>query len=196
MGRHAERGQALVETAIFMPVALLVLFAILYVARFGVLQERAQSAVRQGALISFESPATYSAAGIYATIAANGPPPGLCPARVATDAADVLNGGPVAAQAFWKPDTAPSATCTVTTAGFGGASWAAFHYFTVTHHSVTGSIDVPSYLASILGTRAAVSASLGYIHTDPPGIIMYCTSGVGAAVAAALNATYTATGSC
>jgi hypothetical protein len=196
MRRDGERGQALFETAIFMPVALLVLFALLYLGRYGVLQERAQSAVRQGALVSYESPATYSAANIYATIAANGAPSGLCPSQVVSDTADVLNGVPEAAQGFWKPDGSVNASCSVTTVGFGGASWAAFHIFTVTRSSVTGSVDVPSYVTSVLGAHGAVSASLGYLHTDPPGIIMYCIPSVGSAVAAALNATYTAGGSC
>lgn len=196
--RHAERGQAMAETAIFLPVALMVLFGILYFARFGVLKERAQSAVRYAARISYESAPTYSAADIYNAIAANGIPAPGCASTVSGDTIGVLDGpgAPSSVGAYWQPDHPPSATCSVTTASFGGASWAAFHYFTVTQHTVTGLLDVPSYVTSALGTSGTVSASLGYLHADPPSMIMYCVNGLGSTVAAALNATYTASGSC
>ena len=184
---HAQRGQAMLETAVFLPVALIVLFAILYFARYGVLEERAQSAVRYAAQISYESPSTYSAANIYAGIAANGVPAPSCASSVASDTVNVLQGVAAGSSGFWKPDTTPVATCAVTTASFGGASWAAFHYFTVTQHTVTASLAVPSSIAAAIGSTGSVSASLGYLHTDPPSMIMYCVNGLGATVAAALN---------
>jgi hypothetical protein len=195
---HAQRGQAMVETAIFLPVSLLILFAILYFARYGVLEERAQSAVRYGAMVSYETAARYRAADIYATLAANAAPSGLCPSAVAVDSGAVLNGGQsgAPAQGYFKPDTAAFATCTVTTVGFAAAGPDAYRYFTVTRHTAGGSLSIPPYLSALANATGGVSASLGFVHTDPPGIIMYCTAHVGAAVSAALNGSYTATGSC
>ena len=195
---HAQRGQALLETAIFLPVALMVLFAILYFARFGVLEERAQTAVRYGATVSYEAANPPAAAQIYATLAANAAPSGTCPPSVATDTLNALDGAQSGAQAqgFWKPDSLPSATCTVSVVGFTSTKPDAFRYLTVTTHTVGGSLDVPAYIAATIGAHGNVTASLGMAHPDPPGIIMYCTAHVGAAVAAALNATYTATGNC
>jgi hypothetical protein len=195
---HAQRGGVLIETVIFVPVTLLVLFAILYFARFGVLEERAQSAVRYGATVSYETAARYRAADVYATLAANAPPSGLCPAGVATDTLNAFNGAQsgAPAQGFFKPDTAAAATCTVATTSFAGSAPDAYRIFTVTTHTVRGTVNVPLSLATLVGVTGNTSASLGYVHTDPPGIIMYCTAHVGAAVAAALNATYTATGTC
>ncbi|HEY0382348.1 MAG TPA: TadE/TadG family type IV pilus assembly protein [Candidatus Elarobacter sp.] len=194
----AQRGQALIETALCLPLALLILFAILYFGRFGVLEERAQSAVRYGATVSYETPARYRAADIYATLAANAAPSGVCPSGVADDGVSVLVGGQsgAPAQGYFKPDSATASTCSVTTAGFAGTATDAYHYFTVTRHAVGGNVAIPSYLTALLGANGAVSASLGFVHADPPGIIMYCTAHVGAAVAAALNAPYTASGSC
>jgi hypothetical protein len=194
---HAQRGQALLETVIFLPIALLLLFGILYFARFGVLEERAQSAVRYGAAVSYENASQPAAAQIYAALAANARPSGLCPANVATDTVSALDGAQSGSQAqgFWKPDSAAAATCTVSTVGFTASTTDAYRYFTVTSHSVGGVLTVPSYVAAVVGTHN-VAASLGYVHTDSPAMIMYCTSHVGASVAAALGGTYTATGNC
>ena len=194
---HAERGQALVETAIFLPVALLLLFAVLYFARFGVLEERAQSAVRYGATVSYEGASPMGAAQMYAALSANAAPSGVCPTGVATDTVSALNGlqSGTQAQAFWKPDSAAASTCTSSTAGFTAPATDAYRYVTVSSHSVSGTLAVPGYVSAIIGPRG-VAASLGYVHTDSPAMIMYCTSHVGASVAAALGGTYTVTGNC
>lgn len=196
--KHAQRGSTLVETTLFLPVVLLALFAVLYFARFGVLAERAQSAVRYGAVVAYQSTNVYSATNIYAALQHGGAPAGLCTSDVSTATANALDGPRANAptQAFWSSDTAPTASCTLSTVGFNGASWAAFHYFTVTQHQVNAAISPPAYLSSLLGSTGTVSASLGFLHSDPPGVIMYCTSAVGAPVAAALNATYAGGGSC
>lgn len=195
---HAQRGSVLIETVIFVPITLLVLFAILYFARFGVLEERAQSAVRYGAMVSYETAARYRAADVYATAAANAAPSAVCPAGVATDTLNAMNGAQSGspAQGFFTPDSAATATCTIGTTSFAGSTPDAYRFFTVTTHAAGGTVSVPAYLGTLVGLTGNVSATLGYVHTDPPGIIMYCTAHVGAAVAAALNATYTATGSC
>lgn len=189
--REAERGQALVETVLFLPVALVVLFAIVYFARFGVLDERTQTALRYGAQVSYESSVRYSAADIYATVATTGSP--VCPSNAVSDMTGIVNGtGPSAsARAFWKPDVPATATCTVTTANFGGASWSSYHYVTVTHQSVAATMNVPSSLASLLGGTGTVSGSLGYAHADPPSMIIWCVSNVATAVSTALNVSYT-----
>lgn len=181
------------ETMLFLPVALLVLFGTLYFARFGVLDERAQTAMRYGALVSFESSAKYSAADIYATVAPNAAPATACPPSVTADMVNALSGtGPSgSAQPFWRPDRPATAACSVSTANFGGASWSSYHYVTVTHHSISASMDVPSYLTSLLGVSGNVSGSLGYAHTDPPSMIIYCVPNVASAVSTALNVSYT-----
>jgi hypothetical protein len=48
----------------------------------------------------------------------------------------------------------------------------------------------------LLGASAVATATFGYLRSDPPSVIMYCT-GSGAAVAAALGgAVYGGGGSC
>ena len=195
---HAQRGQALVETALFLPIALLLLFAVLHFARLGVLEERAQSAVRYGATVSYEGASQIGAAQIYATIAANAAPSAACPAAVVTDTLGALNGAQSGSQAqgFWKTDSVPAATCAVSTAGFTATATDAYRYVAVSAHSVTGTLTVPAYAVATFGAKGNIAASLGYVHTASPGLIMYCTSHVGASVAAALGGTYTVTGNC
>lgn len=197
MHRHA-RGQALLETVIFLPVALIALFGIIYFSRYGVVSERAQSAVRYGALVSYGAAPVYSASGIYDAIASGPVPPAACPANVGSDTLKALseqNGGAPTPAPYWRPDSA-TATCTQSTVSFGGTAAAAYHTFTVTTATTTATIAVPPALSSLLGANQSAVTSFGYVRSDPPGVIMYCTASVGSAVAAALGATYGAGGTC
>ncbi len=198
MTRHNERGQALVETAIFLPVALIALFGIIYFSRYGVLAERAQSAVRYGALISYAKAPVYSAADIYNAIAAGGTVrPSACPAAIGPDTIKALSeqnvAGPTPAP-YWRPDSA-TATCTQSTLSFAGPAYAASHMVTVTRQTATATMAVPGYLTKLLGTSAVATATFAYVRSDSPGIIMYCT-GSGPAVAAALGSSYSGGGGC
>ena len=198
MTRHHARGQALIETVIFLPVALIALFGIIFFSRSGVLAERAQSAVRYGALVAYGKGPAYSAADIYTAVAAGGATrTPACPANVQTDTVKALSEQYLAGATpapFWRPDSA-TATCTQSTLSFAGSATAASRVVTVTTVSATGTIAVPNYVTKYLGASAVATASLGYARSDPPGVIMYCT-GSGAAVAAALGAAYGGGGSC
>jgi hypothetical protein len=59
-----NRGQAFVETLLFLPMLFLALTAVIFFARFGVLSERAESAVRYGDLVSFRGGNAYSVSAI------------------------------------------------------------------------------------------------------------------------------------
>jgi Flp pilus assembly protein TadG len=197
MHRHT-RGQALVETVIFLPVALIALFGIIYFGRYGVVSERAQSAVRYGALVSYGSTSVYSASGIYDAIASGPVAPAACPANVGSDTLKALseqNGGAPTPAPYWRPDTA-TATCTQSTVSFAGTASAAYHTFTVTTATTTATVAVPAYLTATLGSQPAAVTTFGYVRSDPPGVIMYCTASLGTAVAAALGAAYGAGGTC
>jgi hypothetical protein len=196
-GRH-DRGQALIETVIFLPVALIALFGIIFFSRYGVMSERAQIAVRYGALVAYGKGPAYSAADIYNAIAGGGAAfPTTCPANVVPATISALSEqhlpGPTPAP-YWRPDSA-AATCTQTTVSFAGPPWAAYHTLTVTNQTTTATLAVPAFLTTLLGASAVATTTFGYLRSDPPSVIMYCT-GSGAAVAAALGAVYGGGGSC
>ncbi len=73
--RPAERGQALLETAIFLPIFLLGLYGVLWSVRQGALAERVQLGVRYGGVITglADPYDSYSLYALYATI--DGHPP-------------------------------------------------------------------------------------------------------------------------
>ena len=196
--RNHSRGQALVETVIFLPVALIALFGIIFFTRYGVLAERAQTAARYGALIAYGKATPYSAADIYAGVAAGGATrTPACPANVQPDTVKALSEQNLAGATpapFWRPDSA-TATCTQSALSFAGSASAASRVVTVTNVTATGTIAVPNLLTKLLGASAVATATFGYARSDPPRIIMYCT-GSGAAVAAALGAAYGGGGSC
>ena len=198
MTRRHPRGQALVETVIFLPVALIALFGIIFFSRYGVLAERAQSAVRYGALVSYGKAPVYSAADIYAGIAAGGATRSpACPANVQPDTVKALSEQNLAGATpapFWRPDSAV-VTCTQSSLSFAGSASAASRVVVVTSVTANATIAVPGYLTKLLGTSAVATATLGYARSDSPDVIMYCT-GSGPAVAAALGGTYAGGGAC
>jgi len=199
MMRHDERGQALLETAIFLPVALTVLFAIIYFSRFGVLAGRAESAARYGALIAYNSTPAYSAADIYTAIATGGTALAPCPANVVPDTIAAVSGqygaGGATPSPYWRPDAAATTACTHTVIGYGGPAWAALQRVTNTRQAVAAGVVAPPFLCGVVGGGINnASASLGYVRSDPPSVIMYCVGG--AEVAAALGFTYAGGGPC
>ena len=53
--RHKERGAALIESAIALPVALLTMYGVLYGTQLGTINERVQSAVRYTGVLATQS---------------------------------------------------------------------------------------------------------------------------------------------
>src|ERR1700676_5424184 len=103
-----SRGQALVETAVALPIFLLVMFGVVWALQTGVLGERVEMVARYGGMVSAEiNP--YQQYSLYAAYSAAA---GVAlPATCATPPPDLIqNGAPLAAPAaptlaFWQPAT-------------------------------------------------------------------------------------------
>jgi hypothetical protein len=176
---HGERGQALVESALFLPVVLLVLFGAMYVGQFGVVSERAQLAVRYGGVTAAQSSNLYSAAAIYQGVA-NPTLPAACP----TPPVDVMEeGGPLpgpVSDPYWRATSAVG-TCQAAAYRIGGAQFLASHFFAVSVDTVTATFDVASrapYLQPFLGGTLSTSARQSFAHPADPGTILYCSQEV------------------
>jgi len=146
-----RRGQALIETAIFLPVFLLILFGVIWVVQTSVINERLQLAVRYSGLIS-NAASPYSAWSLYslyenseygsttvATRTCYDPTSGIL-----TDSSPLP--GPSSAP-FWQPATTSNASCTpkvVTQAG--GTIPSVFNNMVSTLSATT---TVPSYLQTL-----------------------------------------------
>lgn len=183
MYERYSRGQTIIELVVAMPIVLFVLFAVIYIARYGVLSERAELALRYGGITGFQNSTEYSAANIYSYIGAANPL--VSPAPCSGAPTTILTGGgpfPGPSPApFFQPDTdntTPSSTCTSQVIGFGGAQFLATHYLGTTIVNVSAGIDVPSYLHSLMGSTATVSTTAQFAHAAYPGLILYCSTEV------------------
>ena len=181
MLKSFSRGQTIIELVVAMPIVLFVLFAIIYMSRYGVLSERAELALRYGGITGFQNGTAYSAANIYANIGTPSQTPSPCAGAPTTI---LTGGGPFpgpSPAAFWQPDTdvaSPASTCTSSVIGFGGAQFLATHYLGTTIVNVTADMDVPSYLHPLMGSSAVVSTTAQFAHSAFPGLILYCSKEV------------------
>lgn len=185
-----SRGQTLIEFAVAMPIVLFALFGIIYVSRMGVLNERAELALRYGALAGFNTGTNaYSAANIYDYLNK-----GLTCA--APPVAILSGGGPFpgpTSAPFWQPDTdnatvAPVSSCTPGASGFGGSQFIASHFWATTTLSVQAGVDVPSYLRSAIGSNGQAKTTTTFVHAAYPGIILWCSTEVRNRVNGAITA--------
>jgi len=173
----SSRGQTVVEGAIALPIVLLVLFAIMYVARLGVVTERSELALRYGAISMFESGATsvYSTASIYNFY--NSTSPTCAAPSTAVFSGSAPYAGPGTAR-FWQPDVAPSSSCLVEPWGFGSAQFMATHYFEQAAVNVNAGVNIPQFLQGALGGKTQMTASTTASLTHPvdPSMILWCST--------------------
>ncbi|MDB5027204.1 MAG: hypothetical protein JWO66_893 [Candidatus Eremiobacteraeota bacterium] len=175
-----SRGQALIETAIALPVFLLVMFGVIWALQTGVLGERVEMVARYGGMVSAESNpyqqyslyAAYSAAAgsPIATPCAT-PPPGL-----------LENGVPLAAPAkgtpaFWQP----SGSSTITTASCGrtianGAGLSTAMMLGRSSITVSASSDVPKTLQPFAGATTQRSATMNAFRSPDMATLVACYS--------------------
>lgn len=181
-----SRGQTMVEMVIMLPVVLLALFCMMYLAKYAVVSERAELALRYGLLTGFETGAgAYTAGNIYQNIDLAGLPAPCATAPPAIFANASPFPGPTSAP-FWQPDAtpgpggtpSPNSSCQTTTVGLGGAQFLASHYLATSVVSVSAGINVPAYLIPMLGSQQTVHSAASFTHAAYPGLIMYCSNEV------------------
>ncbi len=162
-----------------MPIALFAMFAIIYFSRYAVVTERAEQALRYGAIAAFNTQSgNYSVGNIYANLSTANP---TCPSP---DPDIVSGGGPMPGATtapFWQPDpdVTTSGSCAAGAMGFGGAQFVASHFWATTSVSVNTGVDVPPYLQGALHSNSAPSnTSATFVHSAYPGIILWCSTEV------------------
>ncbi len=183
---HA-RGQALLETALFMPLFLLGLFGVMLAAKEGALTEKVQLGVRYGGVVSsLEQPyLSYSAYSMYATV--DGSPstnPNKCTGVAPSADADLT----VGRATFWHPISG-----SITPTCLGGLSLvtAATQNILLENSYIGLTAEAPAdgYLsANVLGgsTYETAVASENFIRSPDAGSLLSCTP-IGDAVKASLE---------
>jgi hypothetical protein len=170
---HGERGQAIVETVMFLPMFLLALFGILWAVQAAVQSERSQSAVRYAGLIAqADSPYNeYSLYSMYSQLPLTSLPVVTCNTQgvldTLSDAAPTYASPEVvtASPSFWSPPVGiPTVTCpNGALVGIpAGTGLAQDVILTERNPSVTSSITVPPALTNLFGSGVTSFTSSGY----------------------------------
>ncbi len=189
--KHRARGQALIESIIFIPMMLMLMFSIIYLSQVGVAQERAQTAVRYGTLVSAES--GYSIEAMYAAYKAGEPSPTpytnptSCPGTVSTDIGNAINqqqalpvGAPTSfatTQPYWNVPS-PSVGCTFgeVQVSNGAMPGLTTGYVEVMKTNISGQRSVPGYVKALFpdfGIEAKMTVYLPLTIAD----LIYCSPG-------------------
>ncbi len=173
-----SRGQALIETAIALPVFLIAMFGAIWALQSGVLGERVQSTVRYGGLVSARQDpyAQYSLLGAYNAAA------GIqAPAPCATAPPDMLSdAGPIATPAkasapFWQPSSGSatsSSVCGRTISNAAGLSRP--QLLTRANMRVGGKTDVPAFLQPVLGATSSSTATVNELGSPDMAAVVGC----------------------
>lgn len=193
---HAQRGQATLETALFVPLFLFVLFGVIWAVQSSVINERAQIAVRFSGLVSNEaSPySRYSLGALYDGVPGiGGTETYTCvaptPDALQNDPANGTFPGPKSPPFFQPLTSLTSGTCSQGETHLSGGTMTAPILFIHTSSSITSAIGVPSYLQSILTANQYLSASQNFFDTPDVRALLDCYSDLGSAVAASLEKT-------
>lgn len=204
IARARSRGQALAETAIFLPITLLVLFGVIWAAQYGVMSERVESAIRYSGLISnqlnpyvqYSFYVLYNSVGTSGntTIAAQTCNPPTTDALTNSGTYPGPTSGP-----FWQATPAPpTAQCTNTTsqaATFSsGMNQAALALANTP--SVSAAVVVPSYMQKAMGfgnvigaSSLAVTATLNFFKPADMSTMLNCSPAFQSALGASLAPT-------
>lgn len=194
--RNGQRGQALTETAAFLPLFLLLLFGMMWVIQFSVVNERAQISVRYSGLISNEA-SPYDGYSLYAIYNNIG---GLSQSATTTCATpppdaftnDPSNGafpGPTS-QPFWQPDQASTGTCSTGRIELTGNSLLVPALLVNTYSTVTASKRVTDSLpAAIQGLQNnTLNATQNFFNTPDIASLIQCYPQLQSALSASLVA--------
>ena len=183
--KHAERGQALVETAIAIGAFLLVLYSIMWVAQTAVIAGRLQMGVRYGSVVTAEiSPyVDYSLYAMYNSVASPSQPAYTCtapPTGVLSDSAPLPS--PTSAP-FWQPPSATvNAGCTMTLGTYSQYALNRPFLIEQTVQSFSAAEPTPRFLSSALGASTSMTASARFFRTPDIATVSYCFPALATAV--------------
>jgi hypothetical protein len=208
---HAQRGQTLLETVLFLPLMLLAMFAIIYFSQYGVLQERSLQGARFASLISNGSATNgFTLESMYHELHREGSdqtdpsfPKGAqsCANSAGSDGENALIQGETlpsggvgpTAPPYFQPDTgsADQTKCEAQSISMSSsapdfANW----YYMVQFTHVEADKAAPGWLQFALpGVQSGhVKGAMLNLRAASPDNILYCSPGFAQAVANGLGA--------
>ena len=199
------RGQALSETVVFLPIALLTLFGIIWAAQYGVMSERVESAIRYSGLISNQiNPyVEYSYYVLYNSLGSTSPNTPIPSQTCVAPSPDALSNsgaypGPSSGP-FWMATAAPAAmSCSATNSQAAvfstGMNQNALALANRT--TINVNMNVPAYLAHAMGFGQTFSASTlpitrtsNFIKPADMSTLLNCHSSLQSSIAGSLAPT-------
>jgi TadE-like protein len=191
MTKH-PRGQALIESAIALPVFLLALFGVVWALQSGVLGERVQLAARYGGMVSAQSN-PYDSYSLYAAYSASAGMPIVPPCNAPPAAAIIGNTSPItdpapASQPFWQPDagsvqSTPKCSRTISTAA-GLSSPKLLGHVQI---SIDATNTVPPFLQAFAGAVTSWHASVNELQSPDMSTLVVCYPDLSAAFSASVS---------
>ncbi len=179
----------MVESAVFLPLFLLLVFGIIWAAQSGVQSERVQIAVRYSGLISNEA-VPYQNYSLYALYTGAVAPATNTACSIPTSDALTNSGtfpGPQSAP-FWQPLAGTTiGTCSKGTAVLQGGSLSSPLLFVQTLSTATTQVTVPGNLQGALGSNSTLYARENFFDTPDLPTIMNCFGELHTAVNASLS---------
>jgi hypothetical protein len=204
--RHRySRGQAVVETALFMPMLLLSLTGLLLFSRLGVVAERGESAVRYADMVTFRHGDAYTVATVYDvleellnpdaaqlgplcltpnSVTASPPPQNLMSAAALaamTQSQPAVGATPApVTKAFWQPDVMGAPACNPLSVQLTSGTYGVSNLpLSVTSFQVSGTMNVPGYLTPIIGSRTTTTtANMAFLNLATPNMLVACVPGL------------------
>jgi Flp pilus assembly protein TadG len=193
--RRAQRGQALTETALVLPMFLLVLFGIEWSIQTSVIAERAQLAVRFSGLVSDQA-SQYTNYSLFSFYNATPVPTPLC-----TNPTDnvLYQGGSLATgpqytngtvtPPFFYPAQSSVVNCTPGVAVISGGSLVTPLVFMHTLSQITSYTQAQSILQGTLPGFTGVLAQQNYLETPDVPHLLACYPELNVALPQSLNHT-------
>lgn len=185
MAAHARRGQAFIETVIFLPVFLIILFGVVWVVQSSVVNERLQFAVRYSGLISNQtSPFTqYSLYSLYENVEHSGSIP-TGPQCFAPAVGVLTNSAPFpgpTSPPFWQPYSTGTPACAPGFITMSGGAFEEPAVFNETVSQISATTKVPSYLTlgpNPLSTYQNMSATQKFFSPPDMATMLKCYSSI------------------
>jgi hypothetical protein len=180
--KHAQRGQAVIETVIFLPLFLIALFGIIWTVQAAVQYERVESAVRYAGLISQEANpyAEYSLYALYGQLGSATMPTFVCVTPLAdplSDASPTYHSSSYANTAsapFWSPASSTPSCPSAGLVGFPvGTTFGQDVILSQQDPGITSTIKVPSAVLKLPATTLT-QASERFFRPVGLNVILAC----------------------
>jgi hypothetical protein len=193
--RHAQRGQALAETVVCLPIFLLTLFGMLWAVKIAVQSERVQSAIRYAWSISQRTNpyGSFSFYSMYSQLGVINEPPVACTTPLVDPLSDAQTTyTSTASPPFFSPLATPTDGCLVIGYLFyygatGTPGLAQDVLVSVQEPTITSTVAVPTALVSTVGSTSSTSATAFVYQQVGLNVLLACYPGLNTLVNRSLN---------